>query len=571
MSTLWSIAQPPAQKVARLHRTIGCERVTATVLVNRGLDTADKAREFLGAAFNDLRPPFSIRDMDRAVNRIYQAVVRRERILIFGDYDVDGVTSTAVLLDFLQHLEARVSYYIPHRIHEGYGLKPEHISSRVLPPDTRLVITVDCGSGSQAAVAAARKAGIDVIITDHHSVGSPLPDALAFVNPKRPDCHAAFGHLAGVGVVFVLLIGLRRHFRQQGFFKDRSEPNLKQYCDLVALGTIADMVPLVGENRILARAGLELMAVKPRAGIQSLMEISGMQTLHVDAEDISFRMAPRINAAGRIKHAGCAVDLLTAPDLRTARRIAGPLDRMNTQRKILEKIILEQAEQQLKSHPDLATAKSLVLHRADWHPGVLGIVASRLVERYSRPVVLISTQYRNGKGSARSIPGIDLYQVLSRSAGCLMGFGGHAGAAGIEIAPAEIERFSRQFEATVCATGAPQADRANLQIDCRLPLDQISDRLIDELEQLKPFGMQNPEPLFMAQNVCVLSSKIVGERHRRMRLCQEGASTTRPIEAIWFNSDPTFSRQKIFEHLAYRLQWNRWNGRQKAQLVIAAA
>lgn len=549
---------------------MGCEPVTAAVLFNRGLDTVDKARGFLSASLKDLRPPFSIRDMDRAVNRIYRAVDRRERILIFGDYDVDGVTSTAVLLDFLQHLGARVRYYIPHRIHEGYGLKAEHISDRVLPPDTRLIITVDCGSGSQPAVAAARRAGIDVIITDHHSVGAPMPDALAFVNPKRPDCHAAFGHLAGVGVVFALLIGLRRHFRRQGFFRGRDEPNLKQYCDLVALGTIADMVPLVAENRILARAGLELMAVKPRAGIQSLMEICGLQTLHIDAADIAFRMAPRINAAGRIKHASCAVDLLTAQDLRTARQLVGPLDRMNTQRKILEKIILDQAEQKLESNPELANIKSIVLCHADWHLGVLGIVASRLVERYNRPVVLISTKHATGKGSARSIPGVDLYQALSRTAGCLVGFGGHAAAAGLEIEHGEIERFSRQFEAAVRATGTPQAGRADLQIDCRLPLDRVSDRLIDELEQLKPFGMQNPEPLFMAQNVRVLSSKVVGEGHRRMRLCPDGRSSDGFLEAIWFNADPALARQKVFGRMAYRLQWNRWNGRKKAQLVIDA-
>lgn len=567
MTPRWSIKNPSSRKIAGLQQGLSCQPATAAVLINRGIDSIEEARRFLRLSLQDMQPPFVLRDMDVAVNRIHRALECREKILIFGDYDVDGVTSTAIMVDFLARAGARVGHYIPHRIREGYGFKEAHVRQCVVPRGINLLITVDCGSGSHAAARAAAEAGVDVIITDHHSIGTDLPPALAVINPKRSDGPGGFENLAGVGVAFSLLIALRRHLRQAGFWPDGAAPNLKHYCDLVALGTVADMVPLVGDNRILARTGIEMMASRPRPGIQSLMEIAGMRGRFLDAEDIAFRLAPRINAAGRIKHADRAVDLLTAPDLHTARRLAEPLERLNTQRQILEKVILQQIEERLAANPSLLEKGAIVLSDRDWHLGVLGIVASRLMQRYARPVVLITTQSGTGKGSARSVPGTDLYRLLEETAGLLTAFGGHALAAGLEVDPANIDHFSRAFEEAVARnagdTPAPVRD-----IDWPLELAAISDRLIDELEQLKPFGTGNPEPVFVASDLRVVGTRTVGRNHRKMILQPAASRDVRPLDAIWFNADPSLPSAPRIRQLAYRLRWNRWNGRKTPQLVV---
>lgn len=568
MATRWSLKTPSPEKIDRLQSALACESATAAVLVNRGIDSAEKAHRFLRLSLQDMHPAFFLRDMDVAVNRIHRALERKEKILIFGDYDVDGITSTAIMLDFLGCAGGRVSHYIPHRIREGYGLKKEHVLRRIVPQGVDLLITVDCGSGSHGAARAAGEAGVDVIITDHHSIGADLPPALAVINPKRPDGPPGFENLAGVGVAFSLLICLRRHLRETGFWRGRPAPNLKHYCDLVALGTVADMVPLVGDNRILTRTGIEMMGSAPRPGIQSLMEIAGMRGGVLDAEDIAFRLAPRLNAAGRIKHADRAVELLTAPDLRAARRLAEPLDRLNSQRQILEKIILQQIEQRLAASPALLERKSIVLSDSGWHLGVLGIVASRLMQRYCRPVVLITTQGGTGKGSARSIPGTNLYRLLEKASGFLTSFGGHALAAGLVIDPANIDHFGRAFENAVRQTVGDSAFTPVQDIDWQLGIETISDRLLDELEQLKPFGTGNPEPIFLAAGLRVIGCRAVGKNHRKMTLQAASCEESRPLEAIWFNVDPTVPALNHIRRLAYRLRWNRWNGRKTPQMVV---
>ncbi len=567
MTPRWSLKRPSPRKIAGLQQALSCHPATAAALVNRGIDSSEAARRFLRLSLQDMQPPFVLRDMDVAVNRIHRALQRREKILIFGDYDVDGVTSTAIMVDFLSRAGARVAHYIPHRIREGYGLKEAHVRQCIVPRGIDLLITVDCGSGSHAAARTAAAAGVDVIITDHHSIGAELPPALAVINPKRGDGPPGFENLAGVGVAFSLLIALRRHLREAGFWRDGAAPNLKHYCDLVALGTVADMVPLVGDNRILARTGIEMMASRPRPGLQSLMEIAGMRGHRVDAEDIAFRLAPRINAAGRIKHADRAVALLTAPDLHTARQLAEPLERLNTQRQILEKVILQQIEERLAANPSLLEKGALVLSDRDWHLGVLGIVASRLMQRYGRPVVLITTQSGTGKGSARSVPGTDLYRLLEETADLLTGFGGHALAAGLEVDPANIDHFSRAFEAAV-ARNAGDAPAPVRDIDWPLELTAISDRLIDELEQLKPFGTGNPEPVFVASDLRVTGARTVGRNHRKMTLRPAGSRDAHPLDAIWFNADPALPSLPRIRRLAYRLRWNHWNGRKSPQLVV---
>lgn len=571
MNTRWHILQPDPNLVQELSNSLGCSPVTAAVLVNRNLLSGDDAVQFMQSNIGHLRQPCAMSGMDLAVERIAAAVENTEKILIFGDYDVDGVTAATLLFEFLRQAGADAFFYLPHRIHEGYGLKPDHIDGVAIPNRVGLILTVDCGSGSHAAVSRAKAAGIDVIITDHHRVTASLPSAGAVVNPKRLDCEAGFEHLAGVGVVMALLICLRKHLRDAGLWRHRPEPNLRMLCDLVALGTVADSVPLVAENRIFVKTGLEVIrGGGSRPGIMEMLKYCQTPFQTIDAEDIAFKIVPRLNAAGRMDHALLAARLLLAESRETAQSIVKTLDELNRRRRETEQRILREIQQHLSDHPEELIRKALVLSGGDWHEGVLGIVAARLVERYYRPVVLISTRNGIGKGSARSIAEFNLYQGLSDCADSLENFGGHGMAAGLKIKPENIGDFKEAFEDVAARTTRGLQLAPEVRIDCALEFDQISDQLIDEIEGLRPFGNGNTEPLFMAHNVNIEQPQIVGQRHRRMRLTQTLAGAAQSLPAIHFNIDPHRKPPQRYQRVAFRLQWNRWNGNKSAQLVIAA-
>ncbi|MFZ0242648.1 MAG: single-stranded-DNA-specific exonuclease RecJ [Desulfobacterales bacterium] len=565
MRKRWHVLKPDPDCVRELSRRLKCSPVVATLLVNRRWRSCEDAAKFLEPALAHLRPPFDLKDMPIAVDRVTRAIVKREKILVFGDYDVDGVTAAAVLFNFLRNAGARVSYYIPHRLTEGYGLKPEHIDRVAVPEAIDLILTADCGSSSHAAVGRAAAAGIDVIVTDHHRVPDPLPPAVAVVNPQRPDCAAGFEHLAGVGVAMALVICLRAHLRDNGFWQDRAEPNLKDLCDLVALGTVADAVPLVLENRILVAAGIELIrSGQACAGVRGLLEKCRTSCRDVTAEDLAFKLAPRLNAAGRMDHALMAARLLLTKTPATARQIAASLDELNNRRKDTEQALLQEIGQFLINHPRELDRRALVLAAEGWHEGVLGIVAARLVERHCRPVVLISTRNGIGKGSARSIAGFNLYQGLAACADRLENFGGHSMAAGLGIRTDNIAAFKADFQQA--AAGAECHPEPELGIDCVLDFEQITDKLIDDIDGLQPFGNGNSQPLFMAGDVQVSQSQLVGGRHRRMRLRQTAAGRSFP--AIQFNIDPARALPDRLSQIAFHLQWNRWNGKKSAQVVI---
>ena len=408
MKKEWQILQPDIHLVEKLCGMLNCHPAVASILINRNIFSTKDVSDFFNTSLSQLSPPFSIMDMDVAVDRVIEAITRKEKILIFGDYDVDGITATTILLEFLHSAGAEVSYYIPHRITEGFGLKKNHISDVAMPNGIHLIITVDCGSDGQDAVKAARDVGIDVIITDHHIISDTIPPAVAVVNPKRDDCPSGFQNLAGVGVAFYLLICLRKKLRDINFWEDRPEPNLKNYCDLVALGTLADVVPLTCENRILTTAGMNILRSTRRPGLNALIEVCEINKHAIDADDIVFYLAPRLNSAGRIDHASTAVELLRSKDIETARTIAHSLNRLNQDRRSIENNILAEVNDHLKDNPHLLRKNTLVLVRQDWHLGILGIVASRLIKKYFRPVVLITTADGIGKGSARSIPEVNL-------------------------------------------------------------------------------------------------------------------------------------------------------------------
>ncbi|UCD79411.1 MAG: single-stranded-DNA-specific exonuclease RecJ [Desulfobacterales bacterium] len=568
MKKHWHMLEPDPSVVKKLSRELNCHPVTAKILANRNILTASDAVDFLTVSLNNLRPPSSLIDMDAAVNRICTAITGNQKILIFGDYDVDGVTSTVILLDFLRYAGADVSYYIPHRINEGYSILPQHISHVIRPNKFDLIITADCGSGSHQAVKAANRFGIDMVITDHHNIGADIPPALAVINPKRHECTAGLQNLAGVGVAFYLLICLRSHLRDKGFWQERPEPNLKNYCDLVALGTVADMVPLIRENRILSKTGLELINAGQRPGLTELLKVSGIRNETLDADDIAFRLAPRLNAAGRLDHASRAVDLLTARDTNFAAQAAHKLNLLNQKRQELEKTTLADIQGYLDINPSMLQRSSLVLSRDGWHAGVLGIVASRIMDKYYRPVVLIATEDGLGKGSARSIPGIDLYAALAACKPYLENFGGHSMAAGLKIREENIADFQTAFEEAVRTVSQPEDLIPKLPIDSELDFGAISADLVDEMESLIPFGAGNPEPLFMSSNVKVVSSKIVGKNHRRMVLRQSSAPNIAALQAIHFNVDDRMARQNKFEKMIFKLRWNRWNGKKTTQIIV---
>jgi len=571
MKQKWHILQPDAELTQKLSTHLRCHPITAAVLVNRDLTSVKAASNFIAPSLHRIRSPFAIKDMDAAVNRIYRAITENEKILIFGDYDVDGITATAVLLEFLRIIGADVSYYIPHRIKEGYSLQPQHIVNQILPNKIRLVITTDCGIGSYEAIAAAGNSGIDVIVTDHHKVPEKIPPAAAVLNPKRPDCSSGMEPLAGVGVAFALIMALRKYLRDRNFWNDRPEPNLKNFCDLVALGTIGDIVPLVGENRIFSKTGLDVINSEARPGIKALCEVAGITHQTAHTEDVSFRLVPRLNAAGRMDHASLALQLLTTDNIATARQLAQSLDGLNNRRRELERSILDGILKDCRQHPDQLKNQTLVKWHPAWHQGVLGIVASRIVETYYRPVVLIAVKGELGKGSARSIPGLDLYKALEACRHCLEDFGGHSMAAGLTIKSENLIEFQRMFENAVARMAQSDDHTPRLTVDSEIHFDDISPQLIDEIETLSPFGTDNPEPVFMAQNIKVESSKIVGDNHRRMMLVHDVQPSGKPVPAIRFNAEDNLLKETTFTRIAFRLRWNRWNDQKTIQLVIEDA
>jgi single-stranded-DNA-specific exonuclease len=577
MKKQWTLKRPDPRLVEQLQTYLNCHRVTATILANRRIQTTEEAQAFVEPSLKALSAPFDLKDLEPAVARIEQALANQEKILVFGDYDVDGITSTVVVFTFLRACGAKVAYHIPHRIHEGYSIRPEHIETVARPAGVGLIITVDCGSASHDAVAAANAAGIDVIVTDHHQIAQPYPAALAVINPQREDCTAGLEDLAGVGVAFCLLVGLRRRLREAGFWRAGQEPRLRDYLDLVALGTIADMVPMRSDNRILAHTGLAVINRNPRPGIQALVAAAGLRSNPVTAEDVAFRLAPRINAAGRMDHARIAAEMLITNHPKTATERAATLNTLNTRRQEIEQAIVAEIEARLDAlerAPDKALSEkekhAIVLAGEGWHEGVLGIVASKLTQSRHLPTVVIALNNGCGKGSGRSIPGLNLYECLSQCADDLKGFGGHAMAAGLQIEADKLEPFRDHFEAAVAAHGADADLTPRLDLDCELFFEEIGPRMVNEIEGLQPFGSDNPSPLFMAQDIEVVSAQKIGMSHRRLKLRQKG-NRRQSFNAIWFNVDPEkHPFHKTYAQIAFRLQWNRWNGSKTIQFLMVA-
>jgi single-stranded-DNA-specific exonuclease len=546
-------------RVARLAEGLRLTPLTAGVLARRGVVTAEEGREFLEARLAALPDPFLLPGMERAALRLAAAVEQGERIAVHGDYDVDGITGTALLVETLRGLGAAVDYHIPLRLRDGYGLSAEALR-RAAAEGAKVAVSVDCGVCAVAEARLALELGLDLIITDHHQPPETLPAAFAVVDPHLP-CDFPFKPLAGVGVAFFLLAALRKVLRGRGFFASRPEPDLRRGLDLVALGTIADIVPLTGVNRTLARAGLALLGGEGRPGVGALREVAVVREVSCGA--VGFRLAPRLNAAGRLEDAALGVDLLLQPSRERALAIARMLDDFNRERQQIERQAFEQAVERLERGGE-GGAASIVLADERWHPGVIGIVASRLVERYHRPTVLIALEGGQGKGSARSIGGFHLYRALDLCRHHLAAFGGHEFAAGLTIAAESIAPFAAAFEKVARQALDEEQLLPRLGHDGEVLLEELTLDAARELAALAPFGAGNPEPAFVLRAVRVQQIRPVGEGHLRFTARQGGYSL--PCIAFGMASRQPFLEGEI--DLLVTPGLNEWRGSVSVQLRV---
>jgi single-stranded-DNA-specific exonuclease len=550
-----------------LAKEFGISRIISQLMLNRHVASLEDAHHYLHPSLNDLHSPFLMQDMKKGVGRLMQAIYADEEIVIYGDYDADGITSVAILYKFIKELTGHVSYYIPDRVLEGYGLKIP-IIDQFKSRNVKLIITVDCGISDVEQIAYAQSIGIDTIVLDHHEISDQLPVAVACINPSRSDCSFPFKHLAGVGIAFNFLIALRGSLRKDGFWKDGHYPNLKEYLDIVALGTIGDIAPLVGENRIFAKMGLELITEGKRPGIKALKEVSGIDGQLIDSFKASFCLIPRINAAGRIASALDAVELLLTENMDEARLLAEKLDLHNRRRQAMEKDILNEILGQLGANPDLENINALVFSSEKWHPGVVGIVASRLVDLFSRPTFVISLKNGVGKGSGRSVSDFNIHKGLQQCASLLLSYGGHYRAAGISIKEDDINEFTCMLDEIIRNSVQSSDMVSHTFIDAECHLQDINLDLINQITQLAPFGCENPEPIFCARNIKVSSSVVVGNNHLKMRLTSNGAS----VNAIWFGMGKYQSAVNGANlDVVFSPQINYWNGSSDIQLKMRDA
>ena len=531
MLTQWQVATPDPAAQVRLAAELSLSPLLCQVLINRGITDATSARTFLTPSLHGLHDPYQILGMDAAVRRITAAVQQGEPMAVYGDYDVDGVTATALLMTFFEELGLRVASYIPEREGEGYGLNAEAMR-HLARQGTRLLITVDCGSTAVAEVALARGLGIDTIITDHHQPPETLPAALAVLNPHQPGCGYPNKHLCGVGLVFKLLTALRASMRQIGVLRERL-PNLKRHLDLVALGTIADVTPIRGENRVIVHYGLQELTHTLKPGLQALRQVSGRQGKASNVGEVGFQLAPRLNASGRLGSAAQSLELLMARDREEAQRLAGLLDAVNQQRRTLQRDVEQMVHERIGQHYGGTPPAAIVLADADWHLGVVGIVAARIAETYHRPAFLLQINGDTARGSGRSIPAFDLYNGLQHCAEWLRQFGGHRYAAGLTMAAEHLPALQEAFIRYADDRLAPDDMQPVVRLDAVVLLADITEKLVNELTALAPQGSGNPAPVFAAYGVRRASPiRRLGQegQHARFRVEQDDVSR----EAIAF-------------------------------------
>jgi single-stranded-DNA-specific exonuclease len=558
---VWKVLNNTSREAELLAQALGISPLLGQLLINRGINESDQAVEFLAPDLKRLHDPFLFREMERAIRRIQQAITANEYVLIYGDYDVDGITSIALMVRVLaKYLPGRLLYYIPKRLEEGYGM---HLSSleKAFAKGVRLIITVDCGISATSEAIYLKEQGIDLIITDHHETQEILPDAYAIINPKVPDCGYPFSQLAGVGVAFKLLQGLAQ-------LMPEIEPRLFNNLDLVAFGTVADIVPLLEENRILVKYGLERLNRTDNIGLQALIEVLGLKDRQVNCGHIGFILAPRINAAGRLGNPSIGVKLFLTADTQQAKQYAKDLDQENQNRQEIENAVLAEALAQIEAEPQLAAEHALVLAGEGWHLGVIGIVASRLVELYHKPVILIGLDGEDGRGSGRSIPGFNLFEAVDQCGEYLVKFGGHEFAAGLSIRSNRVSEFKAAFLKLAKERLCPEDLQPSLRVESLVDLNGVTLDLVRELDKLAPCGPSNPTPVLGCRALSLIGYRSVGENGKHLKVKVKSANAIR--EGIGFNLGFLYpelaSTQEV--DLAFCLEENVWNGASSVQLNL---
>ena len=564
----WILRNPSLGKVNDIAFALDIPPVVAQLLVNRKIETVEEANIYIKATLSSLHDPFLIKGMELAVERILRAIKNKESIRLFCDYDVDGVTSAAFLTHFFRDIGVSVGYYLPERMKEGYGLNEDAIKL-IRKEGASLMITADCGITAVNEVELALSLGLDVIITDHHQVGSQgLPNAVAVLNPQRSDCQYPYRFLSGVGLAFKLALAVRTSLHKKMGWDKSHLPNMKRHLDLVALGTIADVAPLTGENHVLVRHGLKVLTTTDKAGLVALKMVSDLDN-KVSARSVGFALAPRLNAAGRMGKADSGFHLLTSVDLKEAKELAERIDVINQERKNIQGQVQEEAEYLISREINLEEDRVIVLASKNFHSGVIGIVASRIVEKYFRPVVLIALEGLIGKGSGRSIPQFNLHRAFTDCSSHLVQFGGHAYAAGLTIKEENVDLFRDEIKKVGRQFLSEENLVPEIYIDKKLDILEINEELYKQITLVEPFGSENPSPIFLIQSVRISNLKKMGreQNHVRFKANQHGAK----IDAIGFNLAEEFASIDLVLNkvdLVCEFQINDWNGGNKLELKI---
>ena len=563
MAYRWTFAEPSREEtIPLLQEQLNVPAEIAHLLAIRNITTFEQAKTFFRPESKDLYDPFLMKDMEEGACRLSSAIRNREKVVIYGDYDVDGTTAVSILYTFLKSFGLDVEYYIPHRFKEGYGINPDGIEFSI-QKGANLIVSVDCGITAIDEAKYAKEKGIDLIICDHHTVGDIIPDAVAVLDPKRPDCNYPFDGLSGAGVGFKLVQGTIQKLGLPATIPD-------QFLDLVAISIASDIVPIVDENRVLMRRGLELINESPRVGIKALLNLIGAKPGSITTSSIVFSIGPRINAAGRMGDATTAVELMIADDVVKASRYASELESVNKMRKTADMETMNQATEMLENQYNIEEMSAMVLHSPDWHLGVIGIVASRLVDAHYRPAIMLSTVEDKIKGSARSIKGFNIYDALKECEDLLDQFGGHEFAAGLTMSRENLDEFRQRMNEIAYNTLLNNDFKPELEISAELDLSQVDMKFWKLLSQFEPFGPGNMRPVFVSRNVCIEGlPSIVGSGHLKMKVKSDNSAV---FDAIGFNMhefEPKLRncRQDKID-VAYVLEENYWNGKRTIQMRL---
>ncbi len=558
MNKRWLIkSEPNPEKVDIISKALNTSKIVSPILVQRGIDSFELAKKFFRPSLDNLYDPYLLKDMDKATDRIIKALDNKEKILVYGDYDVDGSTSVAMMFDFFSSIGKNILYYIPDRYSEGYGISKKAINW-ANENKVNLIISFDCGIREIETVSLASNLGIDVIITDHHEAGEELPPAYAIVNPKQKDCNYPFKGLSGCGVGFKIMQAISQ-------YKNIDSEFIYSYLDFVAVSIASDIVPIIDENRILAYYGIKILENNPRPGFQALKELIGLEN-DISISKIVFGIGPRINAAGRIEHANLAVELLLSKNMAQAYNLASQLNEKNTLRKSIDNNITLEALEMIES--EFVNSKSTVLYKEDWHKGVLGIVASRCIEKYYRPTVILTCSDNKATGSVRSIEGYNVYNAVDACKELLDKYGGHAYAAGLTLDVNNIEDFKKKFEEFINNTIDSELLKPAQKIDLKISFEDINWKMFDIINQMAPFGPGNMSPVFVSENLIATDYKILKEKHLKMKVIQYGNNIK--FEAIGFNMydfEDIISKNKVFK-MAYKIEENNFLDKKSLNLNI---